>query len=302
VGKTNFFTFAEVYDNEETIAQFTGRNGGSGEGFGVDAALDFPLFYKLPGVAKGMIDVAEIRNVFLARKFQEAELLSSHGEAGRFFVSFLDNHDQHERIQHPSTPAEQVTLAIALLFTLQGIPSVYYGTEQGLSGTVDANGNTDLSANESSREALWGKPSAFDTSVSVFKQIQLLSQLRDNEPPLRYGRFYFREVSGNGSDFGHSFGPGGIVAFSRILVDREIVVLANTGAKTFTGAVILDRDIHAIPGQMRVAYSNKGNNGTGTVRHIPHAKFHRDGQVSIGLAAALDVIVAAREVQVLVPA
>jgi glycosidase len=301
VGKTNFFTFGEVYDDEETIARFTGRNGGSGEGFGVDAALDFPLFFKLPGVAKGMIDVAEIRKVFLDRKLREAELLSSHGEAGRFFVSFLDNHDQKERIQHPSTPADQVTLAIALLFTLQGIPCVYYGTEQGLRGTVDANGNADLSANESSREALWGKPNGFDTSASVFKQIQALSQLRDNEPPLRYGRLYFREVSGNGSDFGHSSGSGGIVAFSRILVDREVLVVANTSAQQFSGAVILDRDIHATPGQMRVAYSNRATTGTGRVRHIVNAQFHHDGQVSAGPAAALDVILAAREVQVLVP-
>jgi glycosidase len=227
--------------------------------------------------------------------------LSSHGEAGRFFVSFLDNHDQKERIQHPSTPADQVTLAIALLFTLQGIPSVYYGTEQSLSGTVDVNGNADLSANESSREAFWGKLNAFDTSAFVFKQIRALSELRDNEPPLRYGRFYFREVSGNGSDFGHSFGAGGIVAFSRILVDREILVVANTSIQQFSGAVILDRDIHAKPGQMTVAYSNQDNTGTGTVRHIENAKFHRDGQLSTGPAAALDVVLAAREVQVLVP-
>ena len=54
VGKKNFFTFGEVYDDEATIAQFIGRNGGSGEGFGIDAALDFPLFFKLPAVAKGM--------------------------------------------------------------------------------------------------------------------------------------------------------------------------------------------------------------------------------------------------------
>jgi glycosidase len=236
VGKKNFFTFGEIYDDEETIARFTGRNGGSGEGFGVDAALDFPLFFKLPGVAKGMIDVAEIRNVFLERKRQEAELLSSHGEAGRFFVSFLDNHDQKERIQHPDTLTEQVTLAIALLFTLQGVPSLYYGTEQGLRGTVDASGNADLVANESSREALWGKPNAFDTNAATFKHVQALSRLRDDEPPLRYGRFYFREVSGSGSDFGHSFGAGGMVAFSRILVDREVLVVANTGTQGFSGA------------------------------------------------------------------
>jgi glycosidase len=302
VGKSNFFTFAEVYDNEEIIAKFTGRNGGSGDGFGVDAALDFPLFYKLPPVAKGCEDVGAIRKVFQDRKNQEQELLSSHGEAGRFFVSFLDNHDQHERIQHPLTPPQQVTLALGLLFTLQGIPCLYYGTEQGLSGTVDGGGLPDLGANESSREALWGKPTAFDTAASVFQQIRKLSDLRDREPPLKYGRLYFREVSGNGSDFGHSFGPGGIVAFSRILYDREVVVAANTGALAFSGSVLVDRDLNPNPRPMRAAYSNLGNVAASTVQQIANARFHRDGQVFVGPAAALHVTLAPSEVQVMVAA
>jgi len=194
-----------------------------------------------------------------------------------------------------------VTLAIALLFTLQGIPCLYYGTEQGLSGTVDTGGNPDLNANESSREALWGKPTAFDTNAPAFTQIQKLSRLRDDEPAVRYGRFYFREVSGNGLDFGHSSGAGGIVAFSRILVDREVLVVANTGSQSFSGAVILDRDIHANPGQMSVAYSNRGGSGTGQVRVIPNARFFSDGGTTTGMAAAIDVIVIAGEVQVLTP-
>lgn len=302
LGKTNFFTFGEVYDDEKTIAQFTGRNGGSGEGFGIDAALDFPLFFTLPGVAKGLVDVAEIRRVFLDRKKVEAELLSSHGEAGRFFVSFLDNHDQHERIHHPDTPPTQVSLALALLFTLQGIPSIYYGTEQELRGTVSGDGSPDLAAKESSREALWGKPDAFSTTGNAFIQIQALSLLRDHEPPLRYGRLYFREVSGNGRDFGHSSGPGGIVGFSRILVDREVLIVANTGSHPFTGAVIVDADINVVPRQMRVVYSNLGTNGTGTVRRIQNAMFHVGGHVTRSTAAALDVILAPGEVQVLAPA
>ena len=301
LGKHNFFTFAEVYDNEATIARFVGRNGGSGEGYGVDAALDFPLFYKLPRVAKGMEDVGALRGVFQERKRQEAELLSTHGEAGRFFVSFLDNHDQHERIQHPLTPPEQVTLALALLFTLQGIPCLYYGTEQGLSGTVTAAGEPHLTANESSREALWGKPHAFSTSTAVFQHIQRLSLLRAGEPPLTYGRLYFREVAGNGVDFGHSSGSGGVVAYSRILVDREVLVVANTGPEQFSGAVLVDRDINATPRRMEVAYSNRDTSGSGTVRHIGAARFHRDGRVFVGPAAALDVVLQASEVQVLVP-
>jgi glycosidase len=301
VGKTNFFTFGEVYDDEATIARFTGRNAGSVEGFGIDAALDFPLFFKLPGVAKGATDVAEIRKVFNDRKREEAQLLSSHGEAGRFFVSFLDNHDQKERIQHPATPVEQVTLAIALLFTLQGIPSLYYGTEQGLSGTLDANGNIDLTGNESTREALWGKPNAFDEGAVKFKHVQALSIVRANEPALRYGRFYFREVSGNGIDFGQSTGRGGIIAFSRILVDREVVIVANTGVQAFAGAVIVDRDINSAPRSMRVAYSNLDNTGTSTTRQLASANFFQDGQVTSGPAAVLDLALAPREVQVLTP-
>lgn len=298
LGKQNFLTFGEVYDDEQTIAGFIGRNGGSGEGFGIDSALDFPLFFKLPGVAKGMLDVAAIRSVFVDRKRHEAELLSSHGEAGRFFVSFLDNHDQPQRIQHPDTPADQVTLAIALLFTLQGIPSLYYGTEQGLSGTVDAGGNPDLSANESTREALWGKPNAFDTQSAAFVQIKQLSQLRDAELPLKYGRLYFREVSGNGVDFGHSSGAGGLVAFARILVDREVVVAANTGAQPFTGAVLVDRDINATPRQLRLAYSNRGTTGTAAVRHVAAARYHRGGAADSGPAAVLDITLQAHEVQI----
>jgi glycosidase len=301
LGKHNFFTFGEVYDDESVIARFIGRNGGDGEGFGIDAALDFPLFFKVPAVAKGQLNVAEIRRVFADRKRQEKELLSSHGEAGRFFVSFLDNHDQKERIQHPLTPQAQVSLAIALLFTLQGIPALYYGTEQGLSGTIDASGRPDLSANESSREALWGKTDAFDITAARFREIRALSKLRVDEPALRYGRMYFRETSGNGADFGHSEGAGGIVAFSRILADREILIVANTGSLAFAGSVIIDRDLHKVSHHLRIAYSNLATVGTAAVRHVPLATFHAPTGISRGLAAMVDVSLAPAETQILVP-
>ncbi|HEU0002297.1 MAG TPA: alpha-amylase family glycosyl hydrolase, partial [Ktedonobacteraceae bacterium] len=51
VGKKNFFTFGEVYDNEEKITAFIGRNTvdtETGDIIGIDAALDYPLFYRLP--------------------------------------------------------------------------------------------------------------------------------------------------------------------------------------------------------------------------------------------------------------
>ena len=46
IGKKDFFTFGEVFDEEEKIAQFIGRSTHLvNEPIGVDAALDFPLFF-----------------------------------------------------------------------------------------------------------------------------------------------------------------------------------------------------------------------------------------------------------------
>jgi glycosidase len=303
-GKRNFFTFGEIYDDEATIERFVGRHSTSIEGFGIDAALDFPLFFQLPGVAKGRVGVEAIRNVFSDRKAAEKDLISSHGEAGKYFVSFLDNHDQHERFNHPLTPRPQVSLGLAALFCLQGIPSVYYGTEQGLQGTVDGQGQPSLDSNESVREALWGRqPDAFDPDHPLYVQIKALSELRDEEPAIRYGRIYFREVSGNGQDFGQPQGAGGVLAFSRILVDREVVFVANTNStQTFAGWVVVDLDLNRTPRAVSLRYSNLGTTGAGAVQLIQSARFFNQGSVNTADAAAIFVRLEPMEAQVLVPA
>jgi hypothetical protein len=180
---------------------------------------------------------------------------------------------------------------------------VYYGTEQGLSGTKKLDGTPDLGTNESVREALWGKmPVAFDETHPAYQIIKALTALRSSEPALSYGRLYFREVSGNGSDFGQSSGNGGIVAFSRILVDREVLVVANTNSSGgFSGSVIVDRDINATPKRMQVAFSNLRTNGAGMVRQIGAARIYTANGVTTGAVAALPVVLASNEVQILTP-
>ncbi len=302
IGKKNFLTFAEVYDDEQTIAAFVGRNSSEAGSFGVDSALDFPLFYKLPATAKGFTPVEALRKVFEERKAAERALISSHGEAGRYFVTFLGNHDQKERFNHPLANADQITLGYCLLFGLQGIPSVYYGDEQALDGTKDPQGQPDLRANESSREALWGKtPLAFDQDAPIYRAIQSLSQCRKALPALRYGRLYFRELSGNGQDFGHSEGLGGIVAFSRILADSEVVLVANTNTgQSFEGFVLVDPDLNRAPRRMSVRYSNRGKTGGDVVHLIPNARIFQAGAaVWSGEIAALYVELDPMEAQVL---
>ena len=80
-------------------------------------------------------------DVYRRRREVEREVLSSHGEAGRYFVTFLDNHDMKERIRFPRERTGLYRVRppgpaspIAVLFGLQGIPALYYGTEQALRG------------------------------------------------------------------------------------------------------------------------------------------------------------------------
>jgi glycosidase len=279
IGKTNFFTFGEVYDSEDEINKFIGRSGSDTEGFGIDAALDFPLFFVLPNVVKGFQPVEALQSVFAKRKDAERGLISSHGEAGRYFVSFLDNHDQNQRFNFPGMPAAQVSLGVALLFTLQGIPCLYYGTEQGLVGTNNGAGKATLDSNESVREALWGKtPVAFDETAELYKQVSQICAVRSNETPLRYGRLYFREVAGNGSDFGLPTGAGGVIAYSRILTDREVTVVANTSTTTpFAGSVLVDFDLSQRVKSRKIAYSNLGSTGTASVSTNPGRIFASNG-------------------------
>jgi glycosidase len=257
IGKKNFFTFGEVYDNEEQITRFIGRQANEeGDLVGVDAALDFPLFFKLPGVAKGRMPPSDVVQMFEHRKELERGVISSHGEASRFFVTFLDNHDQQERFYFSSDDAprrfkDQLTLGIGCLFALQGIPCLYYGTEQGLHGR----GNGDAAV----REALWGKPNAFDQNPDLYRTVKRLAAVRREQPALRYGRQYFRPISSRGGlEFGISpFSPG-VLAFSRILNEQEIVVVANCNTEaSWTGDVIVDFSLNPAGSSYEVLFTNK---------------------------------------------
>lgn len=305
IGKKNFFTFGEVYDGEDKIARFIGRNtADQSDTTGVDAALDFPLFYKLPQVAKGLLPPSAVIEMFEHRKRVQRNIISSHGEASRYFVTFLDNHDQHARFYHseasdPQRYNDQATLGIACLLTLQGIPCLYYGTEQGLAGS---GGRV-----EAVREALWGKPGAFDRDHPFYQATRELLTLRDNQPALRYGRQYFRPVSGNGREFGISPFAGGVLAFSRILNDMEVVVVANTSATQRNGGqVIVDAALNGGGARFGVLYTNRPLTrrllqdvgvidkpaGSVVIREI-------DGSVATGPARAVPFDLLPMEVQVL---
>jgi glycosidase len=256
IGKKNFFIFGEVLDSSEErdIARFIGRSTQDGSDLvGVDAALDYPLFNVLKPTVKGFSPPTAIAAMYNLRKSVEENILSSHGDATRFFVTFLDNHDMKERVRFIDRAGQQaqddeVTLGLACLLGLPGIPCIYYGTEQGLHGR---------GSDPAVREALWGGPK-FPRDNPFYVAIKTISAVRAGQPALRYGRFYLRPISGDGHNFGVSPFNNGVLAFSRILNDAEVVVVANTNKTTpMSPHVIVEEALNPVGKEMRVLYSNK---------------------------------------------
>ncbi len=301
LGKKNFFTFGEVYSDETKISGYVGRHVGDGDLVGVDAALDFPLFYILPSVAKALLPPQALVDTFAVRRRLEDGVISSHGDASAYFVTFADNHDQHARLRHedPADPHrydDQVSLALALLFCLPGVPCVYYGTEAGFSGSGDRP--------EAVREALWGAPGAFDLARQPYAAtLQSLSSVRAGRAELRYGRHYFRPLSGDGTTFGHSPFNGGVLAFSRILADAEVVVVANTSTtEAFAGHVLVDTNLTPPETKLAVIYSNQpaAADPAATVGRPAGSVSVDDGSaVTSGPVCTVEVALRPMEVQVL---
>jgi alpha-amylase len=79
------------------------------------------------------------------------------------------------------------------------------------------------------------------------------------QEPLRFGRMYYRQISGDGQHFGFPFGPTYTLAFSRLLYPREILVAYNVSGQARDDRVIVDATLHPEPSQMSFLYGKSGS-------------------------------------------
>jgi len=249
IGKKNFFLIGEIVGGDRFIDQYIGRNAripGTNERFpSLDAALDFPLWGVLEWVVKGFLNPAALSD----RYGRFSDLYADHGEAGRRFVTFLDNHDQigrspKGRFLFDNPCQEQAVLALGYLLTSQGIPCIYYGTEQGF----DGGGDHDKYLRECMFGGKWGgfKTTGhhfFNPEHPLYRSISEIADIRKREPALRYGRQYFREISGDGQNFGHPIDGKCTLAYSRILDDSEVLVAMNLDSEPREDFVTVDRNL-----------------------------------------------------------
>src|SRR5262249_25703386 len=124
----------------------------------------------------------------------------------------------------------------------------------------------------------------------------------------RYGRFYFRPLSAasDGRTFGVTAFQQGVLAFSRILNDEEVVVVANTNPDTAQGQsvdVIVDGVLNEAGAAFQILYGNKKQStrtAPGPVRQTGTVTVHEvDGSIGNGPLHVIRVTLQPLEVQIL---
>jgi glycosidase len=138
-------------------------------------------------------------------------------------VNFLDNHDLPRFMFEKSDYAIQ-RVALMYLMTWDGIPCVYYGTEQGFAGGVDPKNREDMFRGN---EQLGYAP--FATDNEHFALVQGLIKLRKDNEALRRGTVapvWSTTVAGARRD-------AGIFAFERDIVGgSSALVVLNASTQT----------------------------------------------------------------------
>jgi hypothetical protein len=100
----------------------------------------------------------------------------------------------------------------------------------------------------------------FDESGWLYRELGKVLALRRELMPLRRGRQYLRQISGNGADFGLPRRMGGelrsIVPWSRLFVDDEVLLAINTDPeRASTAWVTIDDALHEAGDALAFRYS-----------------------------------------------
>jgi alpha-amylase len=268
LGKRGFFLFGEVATPSDDIYnRYIGQNTSQQDGnntvfFGLNSVLDFRLAEGIFGDDNN----APLRDVLKGNKGPQTlfnrleaqrERALNRGEIGRYLVTFVDNHDsfwQPTGRFAQGADDDQVIGAVGFLLCSLGAPCIYYGTEQGFSGQGGDN---------QMREAMFdtsaGGKSLLNTQCRIYQEIAKIADVMRAQQPLRFGRMYYRQISGNGQDFGFPFGSTYTLAFSRMLYPREILVAYNISSQPRQDRVIVDATLHPDPARMNFLYGNPGS-------------------------------------------
>ncbi|HLG77859.1 MAG TPA: alpha-amylase family glycosyl hydrolase [Ktedonobacteraceae bacterium] len=244
--KHDFFLFGELIANDGVIDRYIGPNTSTTIDdktvyFGLSSVLDFPLYWVLPSVIKGFGSPADLRQRYDALK----DHALSRGELGRYFVTFLDNHDQvgqdYKRRFAADAPDAQVIAGIGYILCALGAACIYYGTEQGFAGQ----GPGDAYIREPLFDLQDQQRTYHNPDCTIYQEIAKIAHISQSNQALRFGRMYFRQVSGDGGTFDFPQSQPCTLAFARVLAYEEVLVAYNTSStESRRDYVIVDSTLH----------------------------------------------------------
>jgi glycosidase len=295
LGKHDFFLVGEVAGGDFAQSRYL-----EALGMNLNAALDIgEMRATIGGLAKGLTHPDAY-----FRGFNAATVFGSHRNLGRQHVSILDDHDHvfgaKVRSSADASSDHQIAAGVALqMFTL-GIPCIYYGTEQAFAGPEAAArpflpgwGGDDRYLREamfgpshprkSGRAGIGdsgldaGEPGfgpfgtagrhCFDPAFPTYRRIAAMTAARKKFRPLRVGRQYLRPVAFLGRPFA-VYGPGEVVAWSRLLDDEEAVCVLNPHGTAPRGAdVVVDADLNPPGSSLRVVLNTAEAAGVAAPPH-----------------------------------
>jgi glycosidase len=167
---------------------------------------------------------------------------------GLHLYNFADNHDVNRVATSLSNPAHLYPL-YSLLFTMPGVPSLYYGSEWGIEGQRTNHSDSALRPQLDITTVAKDRPQA-----GLAGTIRRLAQIRQNSTALKCGDY--RQLLVNHEQ----------LAFSRTTPQESIVVIVNAAEQP----VSLDLALPGHDGRQLVDLLNQGEcyNITGGKAHI----------------------------------
>ncbi len=208
LGKENFLMFGEAFDGDDVlVGSYTMPQR-------LDSVFYFPQkFQVFDDVFGREAPASNIRRLFEARASNYGTVPQPMGigvAPTEALVNFVDNHDL-PRFLFDFPEQSKLHAALAYLMTQDGIPCLYYGTEQDFAGGNDP----------SNRERLWD--TGFRTDGDTFRWIARLARVRRHFPALRRGSFDIRwATEGARGETG-----AGVVAFERRFEQGYALVVIN---------------------------------------------------------------------------
>jgi glycosidase len=158
--------------------------------------LDFQFAQKVRQVFKdGSADMVSLNQMVSDTASQYAQVNDQ--------VTFIDNHDM-PRFQVSGASGRKLEQALAFTLTSRGVPAIYYGTEQYMTGTGDPDNRA--------------KMTSFSTSTTAYNVIKALAPLRKSNPAIAYGSTQQRWLNSDVYIYERKFGSNvAVVAINRNL-------------------------------------------------------------------------------------